>query len=159
LPHGLRTKLPAIDKVTEEDTMAKRRFHDSDSGFEIDLPAGWRIPSLFSRVTSNGNPEFYGSDGSALKFAVGPIDPLLCAKQQKVNLQTIAAKYGHKVLSVDEIEIGGKTHATMVCTIPQLGTLKNYSLIFKETEYLITARGDFDVCDSIVRTFRAPDAE
>ena len=136
--------------------MRSRHYRDPRSGFEIALPSGWRQPGLLSRVLRKGDPEFYGPKGTSIKFAVGPIDPFITVEQQKRNLTGIAARYGHEVLSVGEIENGFKKHATMTCVVPQVGTLKNYSLIFSGVEYFVTARGDFDVVDAIVATFMAP---
>ena len=90
-----------------------------------------------------------------MKFAIGPICPEPTVDEQKQNLERIASKYGHTVLTTGEIEVAGKRHATMTCEVPRVGLLKNYSLIFDGIEYLVTARGDPEVCDAIVKTFRA----
>jgi hypothetical protein len=97
--------------------------------------------------------EFYGSDGSAIKFAIGPISPEPTVAQQRHALEAIALKHGHTVLSTGEIDVGGQMHATMTCDVPRVGVLKNYSLIFDGIEYFITAKGNLKLCDSIVQTF------
>ena len=89
-----------------------------------------------------------------MKFAIGPICPEPTVDEQKQNLERIASKYGHTVLTTGQIEVAGKRHATMTCEVPHVGLLKNYSLIFDGIEYLVTARGDPEVCDEIVKTFR-----
>lgn len=118
------------------------------------LPNGWRPAGLLRRFLSRGHMEFFGPQGSSIKFAIGPIAPEPTLEEQKRNLQRIASRHGHKVLATGEIEVAGRKHATMTCEVPLVGVLKNYSLIFDGIEYLVTARGDMSVCDSIVKTFR-----
>ena len=86
-------------------------------------------------------------------MAVGPVNPVPSVEEQQKNLQRIAIKYGHEVMQIGRISVAGKDHATMICKIPFVGVVKNYSLIFDGIEYLVTARGNFDECDSIVRSF------
>lgn len=119
------------------------------------LPNGWRPAGFLRRLLSRGHMEFFGPDGSSIKFAIGPICPEPTVEEQKQNLERIASKHGHTVLTTGEIEVAGKRHATMTCEVPHVGVLKNYSLIFDGIEYLVTARGDPQVCDAIVKTFRA----
>ncbi|MGA9364910.1 MAG: hypothetical protein WBW16_11160 [Bacteroidota bacterium] len=119
------------------------------------LPKDWRPPGLLRRFLSAGHMEFFGPDGSSIKFAIGPICPELTVEEQKRNLERIASKHGHTVLTTGEIEVAGKKHATMTCKMPHVGVLKTYSLILDGIEYLVTAKGDPQVCDAIVRTFRA----
>lgn len=140
--------------------MAKK-YRNRKWCFELTLPSGWREPGFlqrllfFPRYSSQAwQPEFYGPDRSSIKFAVGPIHPVPSVDGQKRNIERIAQKHGHNVLSTGDIDVNGRQHATMVCEIPAVGTVKNYSLIFGETEYLVTARGDFDICDSIIKTFK-----
>lgn len=130
------------------------KYRNSRWGFQLDLLDGWRQAGLLRKLIFAGNPEFYGPSGASIKFAIGPINPVPSVEQQKRNLERIAAKYGHIVLSTGEIQISGKSHATMICTIPYVGTVKNYSLIFSGIEYLVIASGDFDVSDSILKTFK-----
>jgi hypothetical protein len=99
--------------------------------------------------------EFFGPDGSSIKFAIGRIHPEPTVEEQQRNLERIASRHGHNVLTTGEIEVAGKKHATMTCEVPHVGVLKSYSLIFDGIEYLVTARGDLKVCDSIVGTFKA----
>lgn len=118
----------------------------------LGLPEGWHpIDSPSSRA---GHMEFSGPAGSSIKFAIGPICPEPTVEEQKRNLERIARKHGHTVLATGEIEVAGKRHATMTSEVPHVGILKNYSLIFDGIEYLVTARGDPQVCDAIVKTFR-----
>lgn len=137
------------------------RYRNQHFGFELELPAGWSEPGFFKKVFSAGryaqqsmHPEFYGHNNSSIKIASGPISPGLSAKQQKSNLEKIAQKYGHDVIELDTINVGGINHATMLCRIPGVGVIKNYSLIFGSMEYLITAQGDWEECDSIIKTFK-----
>ncbi|MDH3281224.1 MAG: hypothetical protein OEQ18_08850 [Gammaproteobacteria bacterium] len=123
-------------------------------GFQISLPQGWRKPGLLRRLVFMGNPELYGADGRSIKFAIGPISPAPSAEQQRGNLEAIALRHGHDVIETGTINVGGRDHATMVCRVPGVGVLKNYSLIFGGTEYFVTAQGDPNDLDSIIRTFR-----
>jgi len=123
-------------------------------GFHVSLPQGWRKAGLLRRLLFMGNPELYGPGGRSIKFAIGPISPAPSAEQQRNNLEAIAVRHGHHVIETDIIEVGGRDHATMVCRVPGVGVLKNYSLIFGETEYFVTAQGDVNELDSIIRTFR-----
>jgi hypothetical protein len=108
------------------------------------------------------NPEFDDPDGVSLKFAIGPIVSEHTVREQQRNLERIAAKHGHIVQRLDYITIRGKEHATMTCTIPSLYNasdikIKNYSIIYCGTEYLVTARIDRfseEDYDRIVETFR-----
>jgi hypothetical protein len=94
---------------------------------------------------SRGHMEFFGPGESSMKFAIGPICPEPTVEEQRCNLERIASKHGHSVLTTGEIEVAGKKHATMTCEVPHVGVLKNYSLIFDGIEYLVTARGDLQV--------------
>lgn len=137
------------------------RYQNQHWGFELDLPPGWGEPGFFKRLFSVGryaqqaaNPEFYARDGSSIKIAVGPISPVPSAEQQQSNLGAIARRHGHDVIEAGTINVGGRSHATMLCRVPGVGVLKNYSLIFGTMEYLVTAQGDWQECDSIVKTFK-----
>jgi len=116
------------------------------------LPKDWR--PVASPASAAGHMEFSGPAGSSIKFAIGPICPEPTVEEQKHNLERIASKHGHTVLTTGEIEVAGKRHATMTCEVPHVGLLKNYSLIFDGIEYLVTARGDPEICDAIVKTFK-----
>jgi hypothetical protein len=130
-------------------------------GLEFDLPPGWSPPGVLRRQLSPGRyahqntqPEFYGPGDASIKFAIGPISPVPSVSQQQVNLKTIAQKSGHEVIEIGTISAGGKNHATIMCKIPGVGLLKHYSVIFETTEYLVTARGDWPQCDSIVKSIK-----
>ena len=129
------------------------RYQDPQRGFGLDLPNGWHKAGMLRQRLGPG-PEFYGPDGSSLKVAIGRIDPVPTLEQQKKNLQRIATRYGHIIISIDELEVGGKRHATMTCKVPGVGILKNYSLIYGWTEYFVTAGGRLELADSIVKTLR-----
>ncbi|MEW6533598.1 MAG: hypothetical protein AB1473_22410 [Thermodesulfobacteriota bacterium] len=136
------------------------KYRNRHWGFELELPKGWRPPGYlkrlfwFSRYAQQSiHPQFYGPSGAKLKIAVGPIWPVPSVEEQQNNLANIATKYGHRVIEMDEIRVSGKRHATMICRILEVGVVKNYSLIFHGTEYLITAQGDWRECDSIVESF------
>jgi hypothetical protein len=129
--------------------------------FEMELPMGWSEPGLIKRLTAPGryaqqasNPEFYGPSGASLKFAIGPINPSPSATEQQANLAAIARRYGQAVLALETIEINGVPHATILCQVPGLGTIKNYSLIFKGTEYFVTGQGNILELDTIMGSFR-----
>lgn len=132
------------------------KHKNSSWGFEITLPDGWAEPGFLRRILLGHatNPEFYGPSRESIKFAIGPISPVPHVRRQQDNLRTIAARHGHNVLEVGSIEVGGKEHATMICEIPYVGVVKNYSLIFSGIEYLVTARGDLETCDDVVKTFK-----
>lgn len=115
------------------------------------LPKDWRPGT--SASSAAGHMEFYGPEGSAIKFAIGPISPTPTPQKQRETLKGIAIKQGHSVLSTGEISVGGKKHATMTCEVPRIGVLKNYSLIFDGVEYFATAKGNLDLCDTIIKTF------
>jgi hypothetical protein len=139
-----------------------RTYRSPTWGFRISLPDDWGEPSLLQRVLfffrylrQRDQPEFYGPGPSSVKFAVGPIAPSPSAHDQQRNLAAIARKYGHRVVDLDIIRVGGKEHATMVCEIPMVGVVKNYSLIFSGVEYLVTARGDLPAADAIAESFNA----
>jgi hypothetical protein len=130
-------------------------------GFEFELPPGWSAPGILKRQLSPGRyahqntqPEFYGPGDASIKFAIGAISPVPSFSQQQDNLKTIALENGHNVIETGIISVGGKNHATMMCNIPRIGTLKHYSVIFETTEYLVTARGDWQQCDSIVKSIK-----
>ena len=130
-------------------------------GFEFDLPSGWSEPGALRRQLSPGRhahqktqPEFYGPDDASIKFVIGPVSPVPSVNQQQNNLETTALRSGHDIIEIGTISVGGKNHATIICNIPGIGTLKHYSVIFGTTEYLITARGDWQECDSIVKTIK-----
>jgi hypothetical protein len=136
-------------------------YHNSTWGFDLQLPAGWREPGGIARVllffryaAQSSQPEFYGPDGASLKFAIGPISPEPSAEMQQRTLQHIAMKRGEDVLDVGTVQVGGRIHATMTVDIPYVGRVKHYSLIFRGTEYLVSARAPENVADSIVSSFR-----
>ncbi len=132
------------------------RYINGTWHFEIELPADWKQPGFFHRVLSGGssNPELYGPGRSSIKFAIGSIYPVPSPKTQQSNLALIAHRHGHDVIELGAIVVGRKEHATMLCSIPGVGMVKNYSLIFKQTEYLVTARGEISMLDRIVQSFR-----
>jgi len=130
-------------------------------GFQLDFPSGWGEPGFFKHLLSFGryakqgvHPEFYGRDGSSIKIAIGPISPVPSAEEQRSNLKAIASRHGHDVIETSTINVSGRDHATMLCRVPRVGVLKNYSLIFGTTEYFVTAQGNWQECDSIVKTFK-----
>jgi hypothetical protein len=130
-------------------------------GFEFDLPPGWSAPGALRRQLSPGRythqntqPEFYGPDDASIKFIIGPISPVPSVNQQQDNLKTNAQGSGHDIIEVGTISVGGKNHATVMCNISGIGTLKHYSVIFETTEYLVTARGNWQQCDSIVKSIK-----
>ena len=137
------------------------RYHNQHWRFKLDLPPGWGEPSVLKRLLSFGryahqtvHPEFYARDGSSIKIAVGPITPVPSAEEQQSNLETIARRHGHDVIETGAINVDGRSHATMLCRVPAIGVIKNYSLIFGTTEYFVTAEGDWQECDSIIKTFK-----
>lgn len=137
------------------------KYRNRHWGFELDLPSGWAEPGFFKRLLSLGryaqqrmHPEFYGPGGSSIKIAVGPISPVPSAEQQQSNMEAIARRHGHEVIETGTIDVGLKNHASMLCRVPGIGVLKNYSLIFGTTEYFVTAQGDWQECDSIIKTFK-----
>ena len=130
-------------------------------GFEFDLPSGWSPPGVLRRQLSPGRyanqktqPEFYGPGDTSIKFSIGPVEPVPSVKQQQKNLETIAQTSGHDIIEVGTISVGGKNHATLMCNIPAIGKLKHYSVIFGTTEFLVTARGDWQECDSMVKSIK-----
>ena len=130
-------------------------------GFELVLPISWHEPGLLKRIffffrysQQNINPEFYGPNQSSLKIAIGPIHPKPSLKNQQNNLSNLAMKYNHEIIEIGQINVCDMEHATMTCRIPYVGVVKNYSLIFSNIEYFITAQGDLHECDSIVRSFQ-----
>jgi len=72
----------------------------------------------------------------------------------------MAARHGHRVVTVDTVDVAGRTHATMVVDVPlpsgKVIRVKNYFLIFHGTEYVITSnlRAGEAFYDQIVRTFK-----
>jgi hypothetical protein len=109
---------------------------------------------MFASPDLAGGVEFYGPDGAGIKFAIGPISPEPSAEMQQQTLQHIAMKRGEHVISVSTVQVGGRCHATMTVDIPYVGRVKHYSLIFRGTEYLVSARAPEGVADSIVASFR-----
>ncbi len=132
-----------------------KRYKNIKWGFSVNLPQGWKAPGFFRTIVSDQatNPEFFGSNGSSVKFAVGPISPQTTAKDQIENLKIIAEKYGHNVIETETIKVNGVESAVVVTDIPRIGVVKNYSLIFGGTEYFVTASGDFSDSDKIVNSF------
>lgn len=130
-------------------------------GFEFDLPPGWSPPGALRRQLSPGRythqktqPEFYGPGDASIKFSIGPISPVPSVQQQQKILEENARASGHGITEIGVISIGGKNHATIMCNISGIGTLKHYSVIFDTTEYLVTARGNWQECDSMVKTIK-----
>lgn len=130
-------------------------------GFEFDLPPGWSPPGALRRQLSPGRyahqntqPEFYGPDDASIKFAIGSITPVPSVNQQQENLKINAQRSGHEIIEIGTISVGGENHATILCNISGIGTLKHYSVISDTTEYLVTARGDWQECDSIVKSIK-----
>jgi hypothetical protein len=114
---------------------------------------------MFASPYLAGGPEFYGPINDSIKFAVGPISPEPTVSQHQKNVAAMATRHGHRVVEVATIEVARKTHATMVVDVPcPSGSmrLKNYFLIFRSTEYVVTASLEAreDEYDQIVRTFR-----
>ncbi|MEW6162537.1 MAG: hypothetical protein AB1606_04405 [Nitrospirota bacterium] len=137
------------------------KYRNQHWRFELDLPPGWAEPGFFRRLLAFGryaqqgqHPEFYGPGDSSIKIASGPISPVPSAEQQQSNLEAIARRHGHDVIETRTINVGGRSHATMLCRAPGVGVVKNYSLIFGTTEYFVTAQGDWQECDSIIKTFK-----
>ncbi len=137
------------------------KYQNTRWDFEMTLPESWHEPKISkymffrSRYTQQAtHPEFYGPRNSSLKIAVGPINPIPPVETQQENFQRIAIKYGHSVIEIGRIAVSGRDHATMISRIPLVGEVKTYSLIFGNYEYLVTAKGSFDECDTIVESFR-----
>ncbi|MEM4330634.1 MAG: hypothetical protein QW273_01335 [Candidatus Pacearchaeota archaeon] len=154
------------------------KYRNRIYNFEIDLPKGWRYPSIIMRLLrKDKNPEFYGPKGESLKFAIGKIFYEPSLEEQQKNLERIAQMYDHEVVEIGSINVCGKEHATMICRIPFVKmfpaiinqsspylfrrisfiTLKNYSIILKGLEYLATAdlQGFQEKeYDDIIKTFR-----
>lgn len=122
-------------------------YRNTTYGFEMRFPARWD-QGVFGKPET---PAFYGSSRESLKIAIGLISPEPDVQTQQNELVKIATKYGQTILDVGTIQICGKEHATILVKIPGIGTLKNYSLIFDEIEYLITA--NVAIADSIVQSF------
>ena len=144
-----------------------KKYRNKQWNFEITLLPNWHEATFtqnlksFPQIPSTdqlSNPEFYDPNGSSIKFAIGPISPVPSIDQQKMNLQQVAEKYDHNVLSLGEIEVNGKRHATMTCEIPSIGIVKNYSLIFTSIEYFVTGSGNLTDCDAIVQSFTIQDS-
>lgn len=150
-------------------------YRDRKIGFEITFPEGWKRPGILHRLlllplrlllrlmfaspALTWTTEFYGPAGEAMKFAVGPISPELSVSEHQRNVQIIAMRRGHRVVEVSTIEVAGKMHATMVVDIPSPSgwmRLKNYFLIFRGTEYVVTVPliAVEEEYDQIVETFR-----
>nr|VFK32652.1 MAG: CHAT domain-containing protein [Candidatus Kentron sp. MB]VFK35357.1 MAG: CHAT domain-containing protein [Candidatus Kentron sp. MB]VFK77243.1 MAG: CHAT domain-containing protein [Candidatus Kentron sp. MB] len=131
-------------------------YQNAKWGFSITLPDSWKTPGFLRRLIgdNSANPEFYDAvSGDEIKFAIGPIIPLSTVPMQQRELVKAAEGYGHRALETGAMRVCGKEHATMVCEIPYVGIVKNYSLVFGEIEYLISARGDFGLIDRIVMSF------
>ena len=138
-----------------------KRYRNRLWHFQIELLPGWSEPSLVKRLTAPGryaqqasNPEFYSEAGASIKFAIGPINPSPSTLEQQANLAAIARRYGQAILGLETIEVGGAIHATILCQVPGLGTLKNYSLIFNGTEYFVSGQGNILELDTIIRSFQ-----
>lgn len=130
-------------------------------GFTIALPDGWREPSLLIRLLSFGRyrnqkeqPQFFGPFNSSLKFTIRPINQVPGVIEQQKNLERLADTHGNRVNYLGVIHVNGKDHATMICLTPGVGEMKIYSLIFSNTQYLITAQGRYQETDFIVKSFR-----
>ncbi|MBS3149813.1 hypothetical protein J4455_03940 [Candidatus Woesearchaeota archaeon] len=153
------------------------KYRNNHHKFEIELPNERHGPRLISRLFGmDANPEFYEQNRSSLKFAIGPISPEPSVREQQLNLENIARKYGHDVIEVGSIAVYEKEHATIVCKVPLIQQppvmigrpeyivrpvpsmlLKNYSLIFDGIEYFATASIDKfpeENFDEIIKTFR-----
>ncbi|MGD0294282.1 MAG: hypothetical protein ABSB30_10535 [Terracidiphilus sp.] len=141
-------------------------------GFEVVLPEGWRSPGILHRLLRlplrlmfagpelAGGPEFYGPANDTIKFAIGPIAPEPSVAKHQADVAAMAARHGHRVVTVDTVDVAGRTHATMVVDVPlpsgKVIRVKNYFLIFHGTEYVITSnlRAGEAFYDQIVRTFK-----
>lgn len=121
----------------------------------------FRLPLrlIFASSALAGGPEFYGPANDSIKFAVGPISPEPNVNQHQRNIAAMAIRHGHQVVEVSTIDVAGKTHATMVVEVPTPSgsmRLKNYFLIFRGTEYVVTAslEQSEQEYDEIVKEFR-----
>jgi hypothetical protein len=147
------------------------RYRDERLKFEMTFPKGWKKPGLlhwlkripvrlaFASQYITGGPEFYGPLGNSIKLAVGPISPEPTPEEHQRNVKAMAIRHEHRVLDIGLIKVAGKEHATMVVLIPRYPrplTLKNYFLIFRGIEYVVTAslKAGEETCDEIVRSFR-----
>jgi hypothetical protein len=118
--------------------------------FRMQFPSGWTARG--SDAERNPNPTFDGPS-SQIKFAIGPMTRVTSAADQRQSLERVAIQNGHECVETGLMTIGDREHATMVCRVPMTGLLKNYSLVFGRTEFLVTARGNFDDIDAIMNTF------
>jgi hypothetical protein len=116
--------------------------------FELALPAGWN-KGLFE---SSSNLTFYGPSREFLRIAIGPIAPIPDVQTQQNNLVELATNNGHKVLEVGTIQVCEKDHATMLVEVPGFGTLKNYSVIINDIEYLVSS--NVEIANSILQSFK-----
>lgn len=148
------------------------KYRNTRLKFEIDFPEGWKRPGFLHRLSRlplrlifsppdvEGGPEFYGPRGVTIKLAIGSISPEPNVEQHQKSIASMAERHGHRVLKVDTIEVAEKSHATMVVDMPVPGgsrRVKNYFLIFKGTEYVITStlESGEEACDAIVKTLRS----
>ncbi len=138
-----------------------KTYRNPIRGFTLVLPDGWREPSWLIRLLSLGRfrhqkeqPQFFGPFNSSLKFTIGTIHPVPEVIEQQKNLERLADTHGNRVNYLGVISVNGKDHATMICLTPGVGEIKIYSLIFGNTQYLITAQGRYQETDSIVKSFQ-----
>jgi hypothetical protein len=141
-------------------------YRNKQWGFEITLPLGWLEPGLLHKLLhgyDSTNPEFFGpnekirkkyssqspdpANEAALKFTIGPISPEPTVEQHQRNLEVIAKRHKHCIRDTGKIQVLGKDHATIVYEVPRpkfenilVYRFKNYHLIFKGIEYVITSK-------------------
>ena len=148
---NLRHPAQTITEISEVCAYNRRVVYRSQSlGFEVTLPAGWKEPGFIRRLFTSydrANPELNGPGGKSLKFTIRPVRVVPTVAARHAIFRQVAGKLCYDVIKLEAIEVGGRSHATMVydCLHPELDQLlvlrfKSYALVFPGVEYEITAR-------------------
>lgn len=143
------------------------KFTDKSSGFEITLPDNWRKLFIFERVKNNPfqgllprtlteGPILISRDGDAMVIAVQ--QPESAAQSDYRNAaDKIASETGLEVSAFETIEIGGRSHTTVLwkSSYNHSREVKTYFIIFGQLLWNITVllKKEASFYDQIVGTF------
>lgn len=142
-------------------------FQDKSSGFELELPDGWRRLFIFEQVKSNPfkgmlprtlteGPILVNPGGNAMVIAVQQMEGADTDNYQPVA-EKIAAEAGLSISKVDSYQLGDKTHTTVVWKRDSDGNqeIKTYFIVFGRLLWNISVliNGSETSYEEIIDTF------
>lgn len=143
-----------------------RTFRATRYGFEIDVPADWRVPPtgwLSRLVGLDRKILFLGEPDVRMHFEVGDLVPEPTLAQTEEHFRRHAIYFGLGRLETGTIEVGGKDHFWARYWIQSETFVKKYALVFDGVEYSATCllgeeepegRAKEPKYDKTIRTFR-----